>query len=68
MILFWICKPHQNEVAMAQVLKQSVDNDLKKKMHVFKGLMHGWVDQFGCHANQFCLVVTIAMPISLYTF
>ncbi len=27
--------------------------------------MHGWVDQFGCHANQLCLVVAIAMPMLL---
>ncbi len=32
------------------------------------GLMHGWVDQFGCHTSQFCLVVAIAMPKSLYKF
>jgi hypothetical protein len=30
--------------------------------------MHGWVDQFGCHATQFCLVVAIIMPVSLYRF
>jgi len=30
--------------------------------------MHGWVDQFGCHTSQFCLVVAIAMPRSLYRF
>jgi hypothetical protein len=23
--------------------------------------MRGWVDQFGCYANQLCLVVAIAM-------
>jgi hypothetical protein len=28
--------------------------------------MHGWVDQFRCHTNQFYLVVAIAMPMSLY--
>jgi hypothetical protein len=41
---------------------------LKKPLHWFEGSMHGWVDQFGCHASQFCLVVTIAMPMSLYRF
>ncbi len=30
------------------------------------GSMCGWVDQFGCYANQFCLVVAIVMPMSLY--
>jgi hypothetical protein len=30
--------------------------------------MHGWVDQFGCHANQLFLAVAIAMPMSLYRF
>jgi len=30
--------------------------------------MHGWVDQFGCHANQFCLLVAIVMPMLLYRF
>jgi hypothetical protein len=32
------------------------------------GSMHGWVDQFGCHASQLCLVVVIAMPMSPYKF
>jgi len=30
--------------------------------------MHGWVDQFGCHTNQFYLMVVIAMPMPLYSF
>jgi hypothetical protein len=32
------------------------------------GLMHGWVDQFGHYASQFCLVIAIAMPMSFYRF
>ncbi len=30
--------------------------------------MHGWVDQFECHANQIFLVVAIIVPMSLYKF
>jgi hypothetical protein len=30
--------------------------------------MDGWVDQCGSHANQFYLVVTIAMPMLFYRF
>jgi hypothetical protein len=32
------------------------------------GFMHGWVDQFGRYASQFCLVVAIAMPMSFFRF
>jgi len=28
--------------------------------------MHKWVDQFGCHVSQFCLVIAIVMPMLLY--
>jgi hypothetical protein len=28
--------------------------------------MNKWVDQFGCHTSQFCLVVGIAMPMLIY--
>jgi hypothetical protein len=35
-------------------------------MHM--GSMHGWVDQFECHANQIFLVVAIIVPMSLYKF
>lgn len=30
------------------------------------GLIHGWVDQFGCHTNQFFLVIVIVRPMSFY--
>ncbi len=36
-------------------------------MHISNiGCMHKWVDQFGCHINQLCLVVAIIMPMLLY--
>jgi hypothetical protein len=28
--------------------------------------MQKWVDQFGCHIRQLCLVVAIAMPMLFY--
>lgn len=30
--------------------------------------MHKWMDQFGFHVNQFCLVVAIVMPMWFYSF
>jgi hypothetical protein len=43
-------------------------NSFSPQFNPILGSMHGSVDQFGCHANQLCLVVTIAMPMSLYKF
>jgi hypothetical protein len=37
-------------------LNQTRFKDLKFLGVNINGLMHGWVDQFGCHANQLCLV------------
>jgi len=29
-------------------------------------LMHGWVEQFGCHTNELYLVIAITMPMLFY--
>ncbi len=34
--------------------------------NIISGCMHKWVDQFGCHVSQFCLVIAIALPMLLY--
>jgi hypothetical protein len=34
-----------------------------KRLNMWPGCMHKWVDKFGCYVSQFCLVVTIAMPM-----
>jgi hypothetical protein len=34
-----------------------------KRLNMWPWRMHKWVDQFECYVSQFCLVVTIAMPM-----
>jgi hypothetical protein len=34
--------------------------------NIIPGCMHKWVDQFGCHVSQFCLVIAITMLVLLY--
>jgi hypothetical protein len=41
---------------------------LHHTLHHYNRCMHKWVDQFGCHASQFYLVVAITMPMLFNRF
>jgi hypothetical protein len=59
-----------HEIVLFQIILRKARNVLVTYIiiwfSIIQGCMHKWVDQFGCHVSQFCLVIVIAMPMLLY--